>query len=170
MRISIIVAMDEQRLIGANNALPWKLPADLKYFKEITWGKPIIMGRLTFESIGRPLPGRSNIVITRDITRRLDGCTVANSLEAALAACGDAPEAMIVGGGSLYAQVLPRAQRMYLTLIHARFSGDAYFPAYDLAQWRELERRDCTAVDDNGFDYSFVTLERIEQPAGRPTS
>ena len=170
MRISIIAAMDERRLIGANNSLPWKLSADLKHFKEITWGKPIIMGRLTFESIGRPLPGRDNIVVTRDATRRLAGCIMAGSLDEGLAACKDFPEAMIVGGASLYAQALPRAQRMYLTLIRARFSGDAYFPDYDPAQWQEVERRDCAAVDDDGFDYSFVTVERTAKTADRRTS
>jgi len=169
MRISIIVAMDEHRLIGANNALPWKLSADLKHFKEITWGKPIIMGRLTFESIGRALPGRENIVVTRDISRRLDGCTMAGSLDAALAACGDAAEAMIIGGASLYAQALPRVQRMYLTLIHAQFDGDAYFPDYDPANWRELDRQDHTSKDE-GFNYSFVAVDRIEASAKPPNN
>ena len=160
MIISLIAAMDENRLIGADNTLPWRLPADLRFFKRVTMGKPILMGRKTFESIGRPLPGRQNIVVTRDPDYAAPGCTVAHSVDAALAAAGAAEEIMLIGGASFYAQLLPRAQRMYLTLIHHAFSGDAWFPAFDLAEWRELSREDHRADAENAWDYSFVGYER----------
>ncbi len=160
MLISLIVAMDRNRLIGRGNALPWHLPADLAHFKAVTMGKPIVMGRKTYESIGRPLPGRHNIVISRNPHFAAAGCTVVASVEQALAVSAAAPELMIIGGAQLYAELLPRAQRLYLTRIDASFDGDAWFPELDANQWRELERSDHAADERNAYPYSFLTLER----------
>jgi dihydrofolate reductase len=160
MKIAIIVATDNNRLIGKDNDLPWKLSADLKYFKQVTMGKPLIMGRKTHESIGRPLPGRKNIIITRDQTFNADGCVVVNSIEAALAECSDAEEVMVMGGASLYEQFLPRADKLYLTKVDAELAGDTWFPEWQLAQWTELEREDHQADEKNEFDYSFIVYER----------
>jgi len=158
--ISLIVAMDRNRLIGRGNALPWHLPADLAHFKSLTLGKPIIMGRKTYESIGRPLPGRHNIVISRNPAFNAPGCTVVASVEAALAAAGEVDEVMVIGGAQLYAELLPRAQRIYLTRIDADFDGDAWFPPVDDATWQEVACSTQTADERNPFSYSFVTLER----------
>jgi len=160
MIISIIVAMADNRVIGIENRLPWRLPADMKWFRQHTMGKPVLMGRKTFDSIGKPLPNRRNIIITRDANLMIEGCEVANSVEAALANCSEAPEVMIIGGASFYEQMLPRADRLYLTLVHAEVKGDAHFPAIDLSEWREVERSDHSADTANSFNYSFVILER----------
>jgi len=154
--------MDRNRLIGRGNALPWRLPADLKHFKEVTLGKPVVMGRKTYESIGRPLPGRHNIVISRNPAFTAPGCTSVHSADAALQAAGDAPEIMLIGGAQLYAELLPRVQRLYLTRIDAAFEGDAWFPELDARQWREIHRVDHGADAANAFDYSFAILERRE--------
>lgn len=159
MRISIIAAMADNRVIGNNNQLPWHLSADLKHFKKITMGKAIIMGRKTYTSIGKPLPGRRNIIITRQKNLHLEGCDVVNCIDSALNAAVDSSEAMIIGGANLYQQVLPLANYMYLTLIHKTFEGDAYFPEWDTSQWQETKRQDIS--DENlDFDYSFVELQR----------
>lgn len=158
--LSIVVAMDRNRLIGCGNALPWRLPADLRHFKAVTMGKPIIMGRKTWESIGRPLPGRTNIVVSRDPAYTAPGCTVVPSVEAALEAAAGAPEIMLIGGAQLYAELLPRAQRIYLTRIDAAFEGDAWFPELAAADWREVERSDQAPDEQNPHPYSFVLLER----------
>lgn len=158
--LSIVVAMDRNRLIGCGNALPWRLPADLRHFKAVTMGKPIIMGRKTWESIGRPLPGRTNIVVSRDPAYAAPGCTVVPSVEAALTAAAGAPEIMLIGGAQLYAELLPRAQRIYLTRIDATFEGDAWFPELAAADWREVERSDHAPDEQNPHPYSFVLLER----------
>lgn len=160
MLITIIAAMDRNRLIGEGNRLPWRLPADLRRFKALTMGKPIVMGRRTHESIGKALPGRRNIVLSRDPDFRAPGCEVVASLEDALELCADVDELMIIGGAQLYAEALPRADRMHLTLLDAKFSGDAWFPAYDRRQWRETSREDHDAGSDSRFPYSFVDLER----------
>jgi dihydrofolate reductase len=160
MKIAIIVATDNNRLIGKDNDLPWKLSADLKYFKQVTMGKPLIMGRKTHESIGRPLPGRKNIIITRDQTFNADGCVVVNSIEAALAECSDAEEVMVMGGASLYEQFLPKADKLYLTKVDAELTGDTWFPEWQLTQWTELQREDHQADEKNEFDYSFIVYER----------
>ncbi|HEY9198443.1 MAG TPA: type 3 dihydrofolate reductase [Gammaproteobacteria bacterium] len=161
MLISLIVAMDRNRLIGRGNALPWRLPADLRHFKAVTMGKPILMGRKTYESIGRPLPGRHNIVISRNPAFSAPGCTSAASLEAALAAAGEAAEVMVIGGAQLYAEALPRAQRIYLTRIDAGFDGDAWFPPLEADVWRECQRAEHAPDDDNPYPYTFLVLERI---------
>lgn len=158
--LSIVVAMDRNRLIGRGNALPWRLPADLKHFKAVTMGKPILMGRRTYESIGRPLPGRTNIVVSRDPHYAAPGCTVVPTIDAALAAAAGAPEIMLIGGAQLYAELLPRTQRIYLTRIDAAFEGDTWFPELVPADWRELERSDHAPDEQNPYPYSFVLLER----------
>lgn len=161
MIISLVVAMDRNRLIGRGNALPWHLPADLAHFKSVTMGKPIVMGRKTYESIGRPLPGRHNIVVSRNPDFSAPGCTVVASVEAALAAAGDAPEVMVIGGAQVYAEALPRAQRIYLTRVDAAFEGDAWFPALDAAVWRECHRTEHAPDDRNPYPYVFLVLERV---------
>lgn len=159
-RLSLIVAMDENRLIGSNNGLPWHLPADLRFFKRTTMGKPIIMGRKTFQSIGRALPGRRNIVVSRDSGFAADGCETAASLDAALALVREQPEAMLIGGASLYQQAIGRADCLYLTRIHHAFSGDTWFPEFDEAGWRIENRQDFEADRDNPWAYSFIKLIR----------
>ncbi len=163
MRISIVVAMDENRLIGVDNCLPWRLPADLKHFKSVTMGKPILMGRKTHESIGRVLPGRSNIVVTRDPDYQAEGCLVAHNIDDAVGLAGDAAELMVIGGAEFYEQCLPRAQRIYLTQVHSSFEGgDSWFPHLVRDQWRELEREDHFPDADNPHAYSFIVLDRIK--------
>lgn len=160
MRIALIVAMAENRVIGRNNQLPWRIPADLRHFKALTLGKPVIMGRKTYESIGRPLPGRDNIVITADSGYQAEGCQVVHSVEQALEAAGSCEEAMIIGGANLYRQTLENADRLYLTLVKAEPEGDTWFPEIELQQWREIERQAHTADESNEYDYDFVVLER----------
>ncbi|HNK33609.1 MAG TPA: type 3 dihydrofolate reductase, partial [Plasticicumulans sp.] len=135
--LSQIVAIGRNRVIGAGNALPWRLPDDLAHFKRLTLGKPVLMGRKTWESLGRPLPGRDNLVITRNPGYHAAGARVFASLDTALAACSDAPEIMLIGGAELYAQTLPICDRLYLTEVDAAPDGDAFFPALDPADWRE---------------------------------
>jgi dihydrofolate reductase len=158
--ISLIVAMDENRLIGNDNQLPWHLPADLAFFKRTTMGKPILMGRKTFESIGKALPGRRNIVITRDPSFNADGCEIVNSIEAALSLCADDEEVMLIGGASLYQQIIARATRMYITRIHHRFEGDTWFPAFDSNDWKIESQQDFDADQNNSFAFSFVKFVR----------
>lgn len=159
-RVTLVVAATEDGVIGRDNAMPWHLPADLARFKQLTWGKPIVMGRRTFESIGRALPGRRNVVVTRDPAWRAEGVHAADSLDAALAACGDAAEVMVIGGAQLYAAALPRAGRVELTRIHARIDGDTRFPALDPAEWREVARIERAADARNAHALSFISLER----------
>ncbi len=161
MRLSLVAAMDRNRLIGADDRLPWRLPADLAHFKRLTLGKPVLMGRRTFESIGRPLPERHNIVVTRDPGFRADGCTVVHSIEAGLAAAAAASEVMVIGGASVYAQCLARAGRMYLTRIDAEFEGDTFFPAWNPSEWREVESRAFEPDERNAYPYRFEVLERL---------
>ncbi len=157
--LSVIAAMARNRVIGVDNTLPWHLPEDLKRFKALTLGHHILMGRRTYESIGRPLPGRVTVILTRDPGYRVEGCISAHSLDEAIAACGDDAEVFCVGGAELYAQALPRAQRLYLTEIQAEYAGDARFPAFDAAQWREVARE--PHVADHGLAYDFVTYQRV---------
>lgn len=161
MNISIIVAMDSKGVIGKDNSLPWRLSADLKNFKKITMGKPIVMGRKTHESIGRVLPGRENVVISRDKSYMAKDCTVLHSLECAYAKYSNLDEIMIMGGAELYSQTLDKADRIYLTEVHADCGGDTFFPAFDRSEWKEVQREDHRADEKNEFDYSFVVLERI---------
>ena len=142
-------------VIGNENRLIWKIPADMRRFREITAGKSVLMGRKTFESIGRPLPKRKNIIITRDKNFKAEGCIVVHALDGALKAAGDG-EIMIIGGAQIYSEFLPRAHRMYLTLIDKEFEGDAYFPEYDKNEWKIIHKED---HEDGGLRYSFVDLE-----------
>lgn len=156
--LNVIAAMARNRVIGIHNTLPWRLPEDLKHFKALTMGHHIIMGRKTYESIGKPLPGRTTVIVTRDAGHRVAGCLTATSIDAAIAACGDDPEIFFVGGAEMYAQVLPRADRLYLTEIQAEYEGDAWFPAFDRSAWKEVDRQ--ARVNDAGLGYDFVTYTR----------
>ena len=166
MQLAVIVAAAENGVIGRNNALPWHISADLQYFKRVTLGKPVIMGRKTFESIGRPLPGRTNIVISRDPGYVAEGVRVVGSLEEARRLASDvalidgAREAMVIGGAEIYRHALPLADRLYLTRVHAEVEGDTLLPAVDWTQWREVSRERHAAQAPNPFDYSFVVYER----------
>ena len=161
MKISIVVAMASNRAIGLNNTMPWHLSADLQYFIKITMGKPILMGRRTFESIGRPLPGRTNIIISRNKNYKHEGCLVYNSIDEALEICRVDEEVMLVGGACFYETILPVADRIYLTQIHRHFQGDTFFPEFDSNSWREIERKDINDDQNAMFEYSFITLEKI---------
>ena len=161
MKISMIAAMTDERVIGIENRLPWKLPNDMKWFRQQTLGKPIIMGRKTFESFGsKPLPERTNIIITRDKNYQAKDSVVVHSIEEALQAAGEVDEVMIIGGASFYEQMLPRADRLYLTLVHAKIDGDAWFPEVDFSEWHEVEYIDCEADEKNSLAHSFVILDR----------
>ena len=159
-RVTLVVAATDHGVIGRDGGMPWHLPADLAHFKRVTMGHPIVMGRRTYASIGRALPGRLNVVVTRDRSFAAAGVSVAHSLDGALAACGDAPEVMVIGGGELYRDALPRATRIHLTRIHASIDGDTYFPALDPAAWHETAREERAADERNVYPLSFVTLER----------
>ena len=147
-------------MIGADGALPWRLSADLRNFKSITMGKPLIMGRKTHESIGRPLPGRQNIVLTRQGDYNSEGCVIVHDVEDALTACAGAGEVMVMGGAALYEQFLPRAGRIYLTRVQADVNGDTHFPPFDESAWNQVERRDHPADERNDYPCSFLVLER----------
>lgn len=160
MQINIIAAVSNNGVIGRNNALPWCIPSDLKRFKSVTMGYPLIMGRRTHESIGCTLPGRRNIVITRQQKCLHPGSEPARSLDAALAIAGDAKEVMVIGGATLYAAALAIARRIYLTEVHADIKGDTVFPQVDWAEWHEVSRNRHAADLENEYDYSFVMLDR----------
>ncbi|AUT44545.1 dihydrofolate reductase [Achromobacter sp. AONIH1] len=156
--LTLIVAYSDNRAIGRDNALPWRLPGDLAHFKRSTLGHPIIMGRKTWDSLGRPLPGRANIVVSRNPDFAPEGAIVVASLEAAARACGDVAEAFVIGGAQIYAQALPLARRVLATEVHARVEGDAFFPLLPAFQWKETARERQPA--ENGYEYDFVTYER----------
>ncbi|MGD8940026.1 MAG: type 3 dihydrofolate reductase [Gammaproteobacteria bacterium] len=161
MIVSLIWAMTDERVIGIKNSLPWKLPADMKWFRQNTLGKPIIMGRKTFESFGaKPLPQRLNIIVSSDRDYQAQDSIVEPTIEAALQSAKDAEEVMIIGGASLYEQTLPLAQRLYMTIVHADVEGDAWFPEFDLNEWKEQQRVEHPADDKNPYACSFVILER----------
>ena len=160
MIISFVVAMGKNKVIGKNNSLPWTMPADMKHFKDLTSGKPVIMGRKTFESIGKPLPKRINIIITRDKDYDAQNCTVVHSIDEALEAAKNATEVMVIGGAQIYKEFLPKANRMYLTIIDADFQGDTYFPKYDVTEWEETAYEEHEKDAENPYDYAFITLER----------
>jgi len=164
--IALIVACSENNVIGRDNQLPWYLSEDLKYFKRTTLGKPIIMGRLTYESIGRPLPGRPNIVVTRQPDWKAEGVQTANSLNAAIelgkaeAQKLDSDEIMIIGGAQIYRESVDLCNRIYLTRVNAFVEGDAYFPALNLNEWNELSKVPHLAIGDNPYSYAFIVLDR----------
>ncbi len=159
VKISMIAAMANNRVIGQDNQMPWHLPADLQHFKKVTMAKPVIMGRKTFESIGRPLPGRQNIIITRNADYTAEGIEVVTSPEAALALVADVEEVMIIGGGNIYEQFLSQADRLYLTFIDLEVSGDTQFPDYEcVANWTVVEQEQHQPDNKNPYSYTFVTL------------
>jgi dihydrofolate reductase len=157
---SLVVAMARNRVIGRDNRLPWRLPADLAYFKQVTMGHPVIMGRRTWESIGRPLPGRQNIVVTRNRDYTAPGATVVGSLDDAWRAAGDVEEACVIGGTSLFAEALPQADRIHLTEVEAEVEGDTYFPPFDRSQWVEREIARQARDDRHEYPFRIVVLER----------
>ena len=159
-RISIIVATDERGAIGRDGRLPWRLPNDLQRFKALTMGKPILMGRRTWESIGRPLPGRLNVVISRQAQFGAPGCTVVASLDEALAVANAAPEACVIGGAEIYRLALPRAAVIHRTQVHATVAADTFFPTLDVADWDEVAREDHPSDDRHAYAYSFLELRR----------
>jgi dihydrofolate reductase len=157
--ISIVVAIAQNNAIGKNNQLLWHLPADLKHFKQITSGHTVIMGRKTYDSIGKPLPNRRNIVITRQ-PLRLEGCEVASSLNEALELCKEEAETFLIGGAQIYEQALLITHRIYLTEVHQEFEADTFFPVIKPADWKETTRENFEPNEKNPFSYSFITLER----------
>ena len=165
IRLAVMAAVADNGVIGNDNALPWHLPEDLRYFKSVTMRKPIIMGRKTFESIGRPLPGRTNIVITRNKAMQCEGVEVVHSLDEALelalgiALSDDADEVVVIGGEQIYRVAIPVADRLYLTEVHANVDGDAVLPDIDWSRWHEVSRADYAAQPPNPYDYSFVCYE-----------
>jgi dihydrofolate reductase len=160
MRRALVVAVARNGVIGRDNQLPWRLPDDLAYFKRVTMGRPVVMGRRTFESIGKALPGRTNIVVTRNPSFRAPGCTVVPSLDAAWKAAGDADEACIIGGTSLFEEALPTADVIHLTEVEADVEGDTYFPPFDRSQWRETEVARHPADARHAHPFRIVRLER----------
>lgn len=160
MQVSIIAAIDRNQLIGRDGELPWRLPADLKYFKRMTIGKPIVMGRRTWQSLDRPLPGRPNIVLTRNAEYKPDGAIVVRDLDQALAVFSDAPELMIIGGGQLYRSALPIANRLYLTRIDDEFEGDAWFPRIDWPDWNLVSEQSHPSDEINRMNYNFQVYQR----------
>lgn len=163
MKVSIIVAISENHVIGKDNKLMWHLPNDLKHFKEITTGHTVIMGRKTYDSVGRPLPKRRNIIVTRQAIS-IEGCEVVNSIEAALALCKEEAEVFIVGGAEIYKQSIKLTDRIYLTLIHQKFEGDTFFPEIDTRDWKEVSREDYQPDQKNNLPYSFLTLQKQIHP------
>ncbi|HEY6452780.1 MAG TPA: dihydrofolate reductase [Steroidobacteraceae bacterium] len=159
-QIALVVAVADNGVIGRGGALPWHLPDDLKYFKAVTLGKPVLMGRRTFESIGKPLPGRRNLVLTRGKPVLPAGADPVASIESALALVADAPELCVIGGAAVFARVLPEAARIYLTRVHGEFAGDVHFPPWDAHGWREIARREHPADQRHACAMSFMTLER----------
>ena len=163
--MSLIVAADERGGIGRDGRLPWHLPEDLKRFKALTMGKPIVMGRRTWDSIGRPLPGRRSIVISRSPRLRIEGATVAGSLEEAVRAAGEVPEVCVIGGAEIYRLAMPRADSIHLTRVHATVDADTFLPPLDPMEWQEVARDDRPADERHAHAYSFVDLRRV-RPAG----
>ena len=158
--LSLVTAMDSNRLIGKDNSLPWHLPADLVFFKRTTMGKPIILGRQSVHSIGAALPGRQNIVVTRDCNFNAPNCEAVQSIDQAINLSTGAEEVMLIGGASLYEQTINKADIIYLTLIHHEFDGDAWFPEIDPADWKLTSQNDYDANEKNPFSYSFLKLVR----------
>ncbi|WML45007.1 dihydrofolate reductase [Neobacillus sp. PS3-40] len=160
--ISFVVAMDENRVIGKNNQLPWHLPEDLKFFKKVTMGHPIAMGRKTHESIGRILPGRENIIITRNSGYHGEGCTVLYSIQEFVEYCqASDDEFFVIGGAEIFKETFPNVDRLYLTRIHEEFDGDTYFPEFDLNKWKLVSKEKGIRDEKNPYDYEFCIYDRI---------
>jgi dihydrofolate reductase len=160
MNISIIVAASRNHVIGKDNQLIWRLSADLKRFKALTTGHTIIMGRKTFESIGKPLPNRHSVIITRQEEYKVEGCTVVHSLEEALEAAKKEEKVFIIGGGSIYKEAIDKADSLYLTLVHHNFEGDTFFPEVNAKEWISVAREDCLPDEKNQYPYSFIDYKR----------
>jgi len=160
-RIAFVVAHDRKRVIGKDGRLPWRLPDDMKHVREVTIGKPLIMGRRTWDSIGRPLPGRTSIVLTRDPSFRPDGVKVARTPDEALALAGDASEVIVFGGAEVFKHFLPLTDRIYLTEVDAEVAGDTYFPPLDPKEWREVERTEHAADERHPYAFRIITLDRV---------
>ncbi|HET6629705.1 MAG TPA: dihydrofolate reductase [Woeseiaceae bacterium] len=154
VKLTIVVAASANDVIGRQGGLPWHLPEDLRRFRQLTWGKPLLMGRRTYEAIGRPLPGRRNIVISRQPGLEIDGCEVVATIDEALELVADAPEVMVVGGGEIYRALLPRVDRIEMTRVHMEVEGDTYFPELKAEEWRVVSR-------ENHSGFAFETLERV---------
>ncbi len=163
MKISLIVAAATNNVIGRDGGLPWHLSEDLKRFKRLTTGKPVIMGRLTYESIGKPLPDRRNIVISSRKGLEIDGCEVVASPDAAIELTADDEEVMVIGGGGVYAQMLPMADRIYLTRVHASVDGDTYIPEIGEDEWQVVDEENFPADESGHYGFSFVTLDRLRK-------
>lgn len=161
MRLSIIVAVSQNNVIGKNNKLLWHLPKDLKFFKATTMGKPVILGRKTFDSVGKPLPGRINIVVSRKINLKISGCTVVNSLSLAIKSVENTDEVFIAGGGEIYRQALPIADRIYLTRVLKNFEGDTNFPQLNHSEWKIVSEEKHFADEKHDCDFTFTVLDRI---------
>ncbi len=161
--LSIIVAVSENNVVGKENKLPWKLSADLKRLKLLTMGHHIIMGRKTWESLGRPLPGRVNVVITSDKNYKAESGVVVHSLKEALTVSSIDDEIFIFGGGKIFKEAMPLVKKIYITMVHSIIDGDTFFPVLDMNDWKETSREDFKADEKNQYDYSFVTLERINK-------
>lgn len=160
MLVSFIVAMGRNKSIGANNQLPWRLPADLAYFKRVTMGHPIVMGRKTYESIGRPLPGRTNVIVTRDPAFRAEGCVVVHTPEEAIARCGEAEELFVIGGAEIFRLFMPHADKLYITHIDEDFEADTFFREFVESEWT-LESEEPGVKDErNPYDYAFRVYSR----------
>lgn len=167
-RVSLLVAYDRNLAIGHGNKLPWHLPADLKRFKALTMGHHIVMGRKTYESIGRPLPGRTNVVITRELGFPADGSIVVDTLERALDTAKDDREIFIIGGAQIFVQMLPFCDRIYATEIDAAFDADTYFPQFDKQSWNETSREHHAADAQNAYPFDFVIYDRTDRPSRDP--
>ena len=167
MKLTLIVALAENRVIGRDGALPWHLPDDLRRFKSLTMGRPMLMGRRTFDSIGRALPGRRSLVLTHRPAGLPPGVEAVDSLAAAMSACAGEPELCVIGGAGVFRQSLPLATRLELTLVHAVVEGDVLFPGYDRGEWREIARSEHPADEHHRWPMSFVTLERVTSADGR---
>ena len=163
MRLALIVAMSENGVIGRDGELPWRLSADLKRFKSLTMGHHIVMGRKTFESIGRPLPGRTSVVLTRQPDFAADGAVTVNSLDEALRVAADDDEVFVIGGAELYGQALPRVDRLYLTLVNATVTGDATFPEFEPGDWKVIEKSSHATDKRNEFPSTFMILDRVSE-------
>lgn len=162
--ISLLVAMDKNQLIGKDNDLPWRLPADLAYFKRVTMGHPIIMGRKTYDSIGRPLPGRENIIVTRDTSYEAEGCKVIHSIEEIVKMNEQTDqELFVIGGAEIFKEILPHSDRLYITEINEEFEGDTYFPAFDKVEWKVISEEKGIKNEKNPYDYTFLVYEKIPQ-------
>jgi dihydrofolate reductase len=160
MKLSIIVAASRNNVIGKDNQLIWRLSADLKRFKALTTGHTIIMGRKTFDSIGKPLPNRTSVIITRQEDYKMEGCIVVHSLEEALQTVKEDEKVFIIGGGTIYKEAIDKADELFLTLVHAEFEGDTYFPEIKNETWESVARKDCLPDEKNEYPYSFIDYKR----------